>query len=64
MPANPPLRSKEIRKVFPSSVSFPALTLMLQESELYEPGQAGRKGFEANLLADQHRHAILQPDVT
>lgn len=64
MPAKPPLRSKEIRKVFSSPDPALALTLMFQKSQLYEPGQAGRKGFEANLLASQHRRAILQPEVT
>jgi hypothetical protein len=64
MPAKPPLRLKEIRNVFSSFNPNLALTLMFQKSELYKPGQAGRKGFEADLLASQHRRAILQPEVT
>jgi hypothetical protein len=32
----------------------------VSKNALHEPGQAGRKGFEANLLASQHRRAFLQ----
>ena len=31
---------------------------------LHEPGRTDRKGFEANLLASQHRRAVLQAEVS
>jgi len=34
------------------------------KNSLHEPGQAGRKGFEANLLAFQHRRAVFQAEVS
>jgi hypothetical protein len=51
------IRAEQLAELEPA---YPRYTLMLQKSELHEPGQAGLKSFEWI----QQRRAVLQREVT